>query len=68
MTFNQAWMLTAKEWVVTVFVRFWLWVTRNDTIVCRGCGQQVLVEMLEQHTLSGCLNCGETKLQAVKRD
>lgn len=56
-----------QEWLIATFTRFWLWITHSDAIVCRGCGEEVLVEMLNQHTLTGCLKCQETKLRAVKR-
>lgn len=56
----------ARDWLIVTFARLWLWITRNDAIVCRGCGREVLVELLNQHTLTGCLDCGATKLEAVR--
>jgi len=66
MTFNTAWMLTARDWFIRKFARFWLWIKHADTIVCRDCGQEVQVEMLLSFVDAGCLNCGGTKLKAVK--
>lgn len=65
MTLNL-WMLTARDWLITVLVKVWLWIQRADTIVCRECGQEVQVEMLAAFVDTGCLNCGGTKLKVVR--
>lgn len=55
-----------RDWLIATFARVMLWLTRTDTIVCRGCESEVLIEMLYQFTQTGC-ECGSTKLRAVKR-
>jgi Zn finger protein HypA/HybF involved in hydrogenase expression len=56
----------AREWLVRTLVRVWLHLTRSNGIVCRDCGQEVQVEMLEAFTQTGCLNCGGVKLRAAR--
>lgn len=56
----------ARDWLIRVFARVWLWVKHADTIVCRDCGQEVQIEMLAAFVDTGCLNCGGTKLKAMR--
>jgi len=55
-----------QDWIIRAAVKAWLWLTRSTAIVCRECGQELQVEALDQHTRTGCLQCGSTKLKAVK--
>lgn len=65
MTYTH-YLVLATDWLIRLFVRCWLWIKRADTIACRDCGQEVQVEMLRSFVDAGCLNCGSTKLKAVK--
>lgn len=60
---NQTYLLSARDWLIRVVIRLWLWVRRADTIACRDCGLEVQVEMLSFFIETGCLQCGSTRLK-----
>lgn len=58
--------IAARDWLIRACVRLWLRCKHADTIVCRECGQEVQVEGLLSFVEAGCLQCGGTKLKAVR--
>ena len=64
---NNIYLLWARNWFVAVSLKLLLWIKRANTIVCRECGLEIQLESIMFFLETGCLQCGCTKLKAVRQ-